>query len=125
MVAAVNRERAAAGVGAVSMCASLQRAAQAHSTDQAQRSTMSHTGGDGSTLSVRADRAGYAGWRRLAENVAAGQPDVASVVGAWMRSPGHRANLLDGRLAHIGVGRVADTSGRLYWTQNFGTGGRC
>jgi uncharacterized protein YkwD len=36
---------------------------------------------------------------------------------AWMRSRGHRANILDCSLVAIGVG--LDTRG-WYWTQDFG-----
>ena len=39
---------------------------------------------------------------------------------AWMNSPGHRANILNCRYRHLGVGVVYD--GRTpYWTQEFGT----
>ena len=38
-----------------------------------------------------------------------------------MESPGHRANILDGDLAQIGVGRADGGSYGVYWTQVFGT----
>jgi uncharacterized protein YkwD len=46
---------------------------------------------------------------QVAENLARGNrlgatPD--KVVAMWMRSPGHRANILNGRLTRIGVGAV-------------------
>jgi uncharacterized protein YkwD len=44
-----------------------------------------------------------------AENLAWGAPGNTSpsaIVAAWMRSPGHRANILDGRLNRIGVAAV-------------------
>jgi uncharacterized protein YkwD len=43
---------------------------------------------------------------RVAENLARGYPTADGTVAAWMRSPGHRANILDGRLTLIGVGAV-------------------
>ena len=46
---------------------------------------------------------------RVAENLARGNRTGATadkVVAAWMKSPGHRANILDGRLTRIGVGAV-------------------
>ena len=43
----------------------------------------------------------------------------AAVVRAWMASPGHRANILNCRLRHLGVG-VALSRGQLWWTQDFG-----
>jgi len=84
---------------------------------------MSHTGGDGSTMSQRAQRSGYVGWSRLGENVAAGYPTTAAVMTGWMNSTGHRQNLLDPRFTHLGVGQA--TNGSIYWTQDFGTSGAC
>ena len=43
------------------------------------------------------------------------------VVRGWMGSPGHRANILDGDLTQIGVGRADGGSYGVYWTQVFGT----
>lgn len=125
MISAVNAQRDNAGVAPVQRCASLERAAQAHSEDQAASGTMSHTGTDGSALRVRVERNGYAGWTGIAENVAAGQPDTGSVMGAWMNSDGHRRNLLASRSTHIGVGRAQSSDGTWYWTQDFGASGSC
>lgn len=125
MLAAINAARAAAGAPPLAPCATLQAAAANHSADQAANSTMSHTGSDGSTMVQRAERAGYLGWTALAENVAAGYPDVASVMTGWMGSSGHRANILNGSYTHVGVGRAASGGGTLYWTQNLGRSGSC
>jgi uncharacterized protein YkwD len=38
-----------------------------------------------------------------AENLARGNVGPSAIVAAWMASPGHRANILDGRLNRIGV----------------------
>jgi uncharacterized protein YkwD len=43
---------------------------------------------------------------RVAENLARGNVSADSVVAAWMASPGHRANVLDGRLTRVGVSAV-------------------
>ncbi len=94
-------------------------AAQRHSEDQANRGQMSHTGGDGSNLAGRVDRVGY-DWGRLAENVAFGFPDVASVMDGWMASDGHRRNILSAH-TEFGVGLAYGADGRPYWTQVFGS----
>jgi uncharacterized protein YkwD len=44
------------------------------------------------------------GAQRVAENIARGDVSSNGIVAAWMASPGHRANILDGRLSRIGVG---------------------
>ena len=41
-----------------------------------------------------------------AENLARGNVGADRIVAAWMASPGHRANILDGRLNRIGVAAV-------------------
>jgi uncharacterized protein YkwD len=41
-----------------------------------------------------------------AENLAFGNVSASKIVDAWMASPGHRANILDGRLNRIGVAAV-------------------
>ena len=61
----------------------------------------------------------------MGENVAAGYPSVVAVMGGWMGSSGHRANLLSTSYEHVGVGRAASGSGALYWTQVFGRRGSC
>ena len=101
--------------------AALNSAAQLHASDMARNNYFGHTGLDGRSPFRRMRDAGYR-WRRAAENIAAGQPSPEEVVSGWMRSPGHRANILDCRLREIGVG-FAQQDGSTYgayWVQNFG-----
>ena len=58
------------------------------------------------------------GASRVAENLARGNISADRMVVAWMASPGHRANILDGRLTRIGVGAVY-ASGRWTVATNF------
>lgn len=117
-VTLVNQERASRGLGALSVDGDLVAAAQNHSAYQAQNGTMSHTGSGGTNAGQRITAEGYQ-WSWWAENVAAGQSDCASVVGAWMASSGHRANILNGNLKDIGVGVALSSNGALYWTMDF------
>lgn len=125
MLGAVNAQRAAAGAPPLQLCATLQAAAQGHSEYQASVGRMSHTGRNGSSMSQRADGSGYAGWNALAENVAAGSPDVGSVMSGWMNSSGHRKNLLSATYVHVGFGLARSSDGTPYWTQDFGRNGAC
>jgi uncharacterized protein YkwD/stress response protein SCP2 len=97
----------------------LAAAAQAHSIDMVRRGFFAHESPDGSQVWHRAVAAGYA-YRKVAENIAAGQRTADEVVRGWMGSPGHRANILDGDLTQIGVGRAEGGSYGVYWTQVFG-----
>lgn len=58
------------------------------------------------------------GASRVAENLARGNVSADRMVVAWMASPGHRANILDGRLTRIGVGAVY-AGGRWTVATNF------
>jgi len=55
----------------------------------------------------------------VAENVASGQPTAREAVVVWLRSPGHRANILNPRHRRIGVAGFIGPDGRAYWVQQF------
>lgn len=57
---------------------------------------------------------------RVGENVAYGYASGKSVTAAWMKSPGHRANLLTPQHRLIGVGAYQDSNGRWYVAQVLG-----
>ena len=116
VLALTNQQRAAAGCGALAADDALAAVARAHSADMRDRGFFDHTNPDGLDPF---DRAANAGLDARAENIAAGQPDSAAVVDAWMNSSGHRANILNCSLTRLGVG-VAEGSGGPYWTQLFG-----
>ena len=61
------------------------------------------------------------GLRSVGENIAVGFPSGFSTVSAWMKSSGHRANILKSSYRLIGVGAYQDTSGRWWVSQVFGT----
>lgn len=86
----------------------LQAAAAAHAAYLAQSGAFSHDGADGSSPRERAQRAGYRSCL-TAENIARGQPDVSSVVAAWMASSGHRANILNPQVTQFGFAQMGDT----------------
>ena len=120
VLALVNQERAANGLGAVTLNAQLTQAAQGHSFDMGCNFFLSHTGSDGSDPGARIDATGYY-WMTWGENVAAGYSTPAAVMNGWMNSPGHRANILDGSFTEMGIGYVynsADTVKKYYhyWT---------
>lgn len=53
------------------------------------------------------------------ENIAAGKSTPEAVMNSWMNSPGHKANMLNSRFTHIGVGYANGGPYRHYWTQQF------
>jgi uncharacterized protein YkwD len=113
----VNEQRAKAGCEPLTVDPRLEQAAEAHSTDMAERDYFGHTTPEGLTFRDRIQSAGYAN-PQTAENIARGQRDAAQVMNSWMDSPAHRENILDCNLSRVGVGLDADG---MYWTQDFGT----
>ena len=98
----INALRARQGVRRLRTSRSLARAADAHSGTIAATGNFSH-----GAMSTRVRR--FLPARTVGETLAyvpAGQSNSAAVVvGLWMRSPMHRATLLSGRFARVGVGR--------------------
>lgn len=115
VVQLVNQQREQAGCDDLRVDSRLTNAAQAHSTDMAQRNYFDHTTPEGVTFAQRIRAAGYP--QPSAENIAKGQRSADEVMRAWMNSSGHRANILNCDYTAIGVG--LDTNGWL-WTQDFG-----
>jgi hypothetical protein len=106
LVTKINAARAAAGLPAVSVRADLVAAARRHSGAMAGRNELYH-----SSLS------GICCFRALAENVGFGAtPTVVHV--AFMGSSGHRANILNPAMRHVGVG-VVSSGGQLWVTEIF------
>ncbi|WP_405875784.1 sigma-70 family RNA polymerase sigma factor [Streptomyces sp. NBC_00005] len=118
VVALVNKERAAAGCGALTEDAQLEKAAQGHSDDMAARNFFDHTNPDGADPGQRITAAGYR-WSTYGENIAQGQQTPEAVMESWMNSAGHRANILNCSFKDIGVG-IHKGSGGPWWTQDFG-----
>lgn len=114
-----NAERSRRRLPALGLDPELSIAAQGHADDMARRGKMAHRGGDGSSPFDRIRRVGYS-FQGAGENVAYGFDRVDSVMAGWMRSPGHRRNILGG-YSEIGVGRAIAQAGASYWCVTFGT----
>ena len=55
----------------------------------------------------------------VAENIAMGQRSSQEVVGDWMSSPGHRANILNPSYHRIGAAAYRTQRGTIFWCQQF------
>jgi uncharacterized protein YkwD len=99
----------------------LDAAAQGHSEDMAAKNYFSHTSLDGRSPFDRMEDAGYS-FRAAAENIAAGNPDVARTMSQWLQSAGHCRNIMSAQYVHLGIGFGTNSAARYryYWTQNFG-----
>ena len=125
MLCLTNAARRAAGKSPLTRLGSLDRAAARKSADIIRCDEFSHEA-CGRDFTYWTER--LASCRGVAENIAWGTGPLGSpraIFRSWMRSPGHRANIL-GSYREIGIGlRVGDLDGNAaahVWTQNFGTG---
>jgi uncharacterized protein YkwD len=82
---------------------------------------MTHVSANGARGGTRLTASGFP-WRAWGENVAAGQPGCASVMDAWMNSPGHMANIVNPGFTHIGVAAAVNSAGVVYWTMDLAAG---
>ena len=110
-----NNERAKAGLKALQIDTKLTQSAQAKSQDMKDKNYFSHTSPTYGSPFDQMKSFGVS-YKSAAENIAMGQRTAAEVVDAWMKSPGHKANIMNASYTHIGVG-LSDSG--YYWTQQF------
>jgi uncharacterized protein YkwD len=111
VLADVNKARTKAGASKLKEYSALNTVAVNWSKRQAAAEEMSHNPNYAKQIPP--------GWSAAGENVAYGYSPTA-VTGAWMDSPGHRANILRTSFTHIGIGVACSESGSPYYTQVFG-----
>lgn len=109
-VCLINRRRVARGLRKLRLNPRLSRAARRHTRDMVRRRYFSHVSRGGADVADRLRRSGYirpnSSWA-VGENLAWGSGRRATprqIVRGWMRSPGHRQNMLSRRFREIGVG---------------------
>jgi uncharacterized protein YkwD len=125
----LNGERADRGLAALRLNDRLQRAALGHGNDMVENHYFAHEGRNGSQPAERIRATGYLsgnGAWRIGENLAWGTGDLATpqaIMGAWMNSAGHRANILQPAYREIGFGVLAgnpaspDSGGATFVTE--------
>lgn len=88
----------------------LQEKAQDHADWMAKNRVLQHS----------SMKSGYADFNWKGENIAWSYPDEKSVMAGWMKSKGHRDNILNKHFTHIGFGCAVDSKGYRWWCVNFG-----
>jgi uncharacterized protein YkwD len=107
MARTINRARASRGRAKLTLDRHLSRVARAHTYAMTKRRSLFHTANLGDKVTR---------WSSLGENVGYGG-SVRGLHRAFMRSPGHRSNVL-GRFRHVGVA-TRWAGGRLWTTVIF------
>ncbi|HVX62762.1 MAG TPA: CAP domain-containing protein [Pirellulales bacterium] len=96
-----NIERSRHGLPPLKVDETLLKSARSHAVWMTNRRSLQHTN------------------QPVAENIALGQQTAREAVRDWMRSPGHRANILSRRHGRIGVAAFVARDGQVYWCQQF------
>ncbi|MCB9819825.1 CAP domain-containing protein [Candidatus Nomurabacteria bacterium] len=101
LLVATNQERLSTGAQKLQSNQLLNSAAEAKANDMLSRQYWSHTSPDGATPWAWVKSSGYL-YTRAGENLAKGFHTSKGVVTAWMNSPEHRENMLDGEFSDVG-----------------------
>jgi|ERR1700723_225233 len=116
LFASVNQARQAQGLAPLRWDESLATAARRHAAIMAERGSAQHAFAGEPSLSARVKQAGrHFTW--LSENVCEG-PTPGFIQAQFMKSPAHRANILDRDMDSIGVG-IVDRGGELFAVEDF------
>jgi uncharacterized protein YkwD len=116
LFASINQARRAQGLAALRWDESLATAARRHAEVMAERGSAQHGFEGEPSLSARVKLAGvHFNW--LSENVVQG-PSTEFIHTQFMKSPPHRANILDKDMDSIGVG-VVERGGQLFAVEDF------
>ena len=117
-----NDERLANGLPPLAWDSDLCRLAREHSHAMGGRGFFDHETPEGLLPKDRARAAGVRGFRVIAENIAYNkgyENPGAFAVERWMRSSGHRANILYSPFQYSAIGSYVASDGSVYLTQVF------
>lgn len=106
----LNSFRAANGLSQLSSSPGLTAMAQSHAADMARRESLDHNG----FMEFRGPKGARA------ENVAYGCKDSACTIQQWIKSSGHRANMVRADIRKYGMASAVSASGRRYWALEVG-----
>ena len=112
-VAEINASRKANGLAPLAVNSKLASYADTHTARMMAEGEIFHS--TGSQLAS----AGSPGWTKLGENVGRGGTPYSLHHDAFMKSPTHRANILDPDFNYVGVGTAFDSEDVMYVTVIF------
>ncbi len=118
----INQQRTAIGLPPLVWSDDAAKIARLHSENMANFNFFSHQGLDGSMVNNRADAFGINKWRAIGENIAYNRGyanPIEFAVESWMKSNGHRENILNDRWKESGIGIAITAEGAYYFTQVF------
>lgn len=108
LVDETNQNRVTDNLSPLTVSPLLQGAAQDKANDMATKGYFAHTSPDGITPWYWFEKVGY-GFTYAGENLAVNFVNSEDVTNAWMNSPEHRANILNGNFTEIGMASAQGT----------------
>jgi uncharacterized protein YkwD len=144
--ALINNERRKQGLSTIEWDDALAGVARKHSLDMAKRKYFAHSSPEGQDFSFRYKQEGYSCAIRTGDTIYLGAENIAlnnlydsvttingeaffdwnseekiaeTTVEGWMKSPGHRKNILTPHWKHEGLGVAVSPDDKVYITQNF------
>ena len=123
LVDLANEDRSDENLGNLKMNPTLVAAAQAKANDMAEKGYFAHNSPEGLTSWHWFQEAGYS-FTYAGENLAVNFSDSEDVERAWMKSPTHRANIMNNKFTEIGIATaVGEYKGKdtVFVVQMFGT----
>ena len=108
----VNAKRQEAGLGALTWNSGLEQASAVRAVEASQ--SFSHTRPDGSDWWTVNSNLMYG------ENLAKGYASAQAAVDAWLASPTHKANIMDGGFTSGAIVIHVNGNGQWFWAQEFG-----
>jgi hypothetical protein len=107
----ISNFRVSHGLGRVTKDSTLDQIAQAQATAMAARDVLDHDVIGSFNSRMASSRSG-----RAAENIAFGHDNFTKTLDQWIRSSGHRKNLLMQTASRVGVASAKSSkTGRTYW----------
>lgn len=101
-------------VGSLKLNNLLTKAATRHSKYMHRTNDFNHVDNRGNDVLKRVIKTGY-DWSAVGENIAYGQTSPREVMDAWILSPSHCENMMDGNYKDLGINKTGE-----YWTMVLG-----
>lgn len=123
LIEETNTERSKMHLSSLTTNDKLTYSAQMKANDMATRGYFSHNTPEGDTPWVWFQRSGYI-YQNAGENLAVNFIESKDVTAAWMNSPTHRENVLNGKFMEVGIATAnGKYKGRdaIFVVQHFGT----
>jgi uncharacterized protein YkwD len=120
----INSERINRNIKPLVVDEGLAKIARDHSQDMVNRKFFNHVNPDGNTARDRLRRGGYKCTKASGENIFQNnlgslEKIATTTVQGWMRSSGHRQNVLQRSYVKTGVGAAIAANGEVFITQVF------